>query len=62
MSHLLPPFELDSRQHPVPRLLALRVMELRDVIKQILPGFVPCSRGSPTDPFALERLCQNKQA
>jgi hypothetical protein len=37
-------------------------MELRDVIKQILPGFIACPRGSPTDPFALERLCQNKQA
>ena len=56
MSHLLPPFELDRRQHAVPRMLALRVIEHLDVIEHILPGFLAGSIGPPSDPFTLEQV------
>ena len=56
MSNLVMPFELDRRQHPVPRVLALRVIEHPGVIEHILPGFLACSICSPPDPFAFEQV------
>jgi len=38
VSHNLPPLELNRRQHAVPRVLALRVIEHLDVIEHILRG------------------------
>jgi hypothetical protein len=54
--HPLPPFELDGRQHPFPRKHALREIEHLDVIEHIQPGFLACSIGSPSDPFAFEQV------
>lgn len=56
MSHLLPPFELDGRQHPVPRMFTLRIIEHLDVIEHVLPRFLAGSIGSPSDPLALEQV------
>ena len=56
VSHFPPSLELFWRQHPVPRMLALRIIEHLDVIEQIKPSFVTGSIGSPPDPFTIERV------
>lgn len=33
--HFLLPFELDGRQHPVPHMLTLRIVEHLDVVEHI---------------------------
>ena len=48
------PFELDGRQHPVPDLLANRVVEHLDIIEHVLPGFLACFVGAASDALALE--------
>jgi len=49
------PFELDGRQHPVPDLLARRVVEDLDVIEHIMPGFLAGFVSPAPDALALER-------
>ena len=48
------PFELDGRQHPVPDMLADRVVEHLDVIEHVLPGFVAGFIGPTPDALTLE--------
>lgn len=38
-AHFLLSFEVDGRQHPLPDLLALRVVEHLDVVERVLAGF-----------------------
>ena len=46
---------LAGEQHPVPDVLAFRVVEHFDVIEHVLPGFLACFIGAAPDALTLER-------
>jgi len=50
------PLELEGRQHSVPRVLALRIVEHLDVVEHVPSGFVALAMGPASDPFALEQV------
>ena len=56
MSHFLLPLEVSGRQHSVPGVFALRVVEHLDVVEYILPGFLARSVGPPPDPLTLQQV------
>ena len=57
MSHQsLLPFEVDGRQHPVPDMLADRVVEHLDIIEHVLPGFFARFIGASPDALTLEEI------
>jgi hypothetical protein len=56
VSQVLLPFELDGRQHPVPDMLALWVVEHLDVVEHILPRLDAGLVGSAAYPLALEQI------
>lgn len=49
-------FELDGRQHPVPDVFALRVVEHFDTVEHILPGFVSRTVNFSAYPLALLQI------
>tara|TARA_R100000963_G_C4553072_1_gene45173 strand:- start:124 stop:348 length:225 start_codon:yes stop_codon:yes gene_type:complete len=50
------PLEIDWRQHSVPRVLALRVVEHFDVVEHVPPGFLARPVSPTPDPLALEQV------
>ena len=56
MPQFVLPLELEGRQHSVPCVLALRVVEHLDVVEHVLPGFLARSVGAAPDPLELEQV------
>ena len=56
MPQFLLPLEFERRQHSVPRVLALRVVEHLDLVEHVPPGFLAGPVGATPDPLALEQV------